>query len=141
MSIADLPALNATLNGTAAVLLSCGYVFIRRGRTAPHRACMLTAFVTSVAFLVSYLTYHAVAGARLFPGTGAPRAFYLTILATHTLLAALVPPLAIAALVFALRRRFDRHRRLARWTLPIWLYVSVTGVVIYVMLYRMTWSG
>jgi putative membrane protein len=139
MTLDDLPALNATLNGTAAALLTAGYVSIRRGQVARHRACMLAAFAASILFLVSYLVYHAQAGAKLFPGTGAVRAVYLGILVTHTVLAALVPPMAIVTLWRALKERFDRHARLARWTLPVWLYVSVTGVVIYVMLYRITW--
>ena len=140
MTFDDLPALNATLNGTAAALLTAGYVFIRQGRVARHRACMLAAFAASVLFLVSYLVYHAYAGAKLFPGTGPIRAAYFAILITHTVLAALVPPLALVTLWRALKQRFVQHARLARWTLPVWLYVSVTGVVIYVMLYRMTWS-
>ncbi len=137
MDVASLPAVNATLNGISAVLLTTGYAFIRSKRVGLHRACMLSACTTSVLFLVSYLTYHAIAGSKHFPGTGAIRQVYFAILISHTLLAALVPPLAITTLVLALKGRFDRHRRLAHWTLPIWLYVSVTGVVIYVMLYQM----
>jgi len=137
MSISDLPALNATLNGTAAVLLTAGYIMIRTGRRDAHRACMLGAFLASTLFLVSYVVYHAHAGSKLFPGTGAIRTLYLAILATHVVLAAVILPLSITTLVRALRGRFDTHRRIARWTLPIWLYVSVTGVVIYLMLYRM----
>ena len=137
MDVASLPAVNATLNGVSAVLLTTGYTFIRSKRVGLHRACMLSACTTSVLFLVSYLTYHAIAGSKHFPGTGAIRQVYFAILISHTLLAALVPPLAITTLVLALKGRFDRHRRLAHWTLPIWLYVSVTGVVIYVMLYQM----
>ena len=137
MDVASLPAVNATLNGISAVLLTTGYAFIRSKRIGLHRACMLSACTTSVLFLVSYLTYHAIAGSKHFPGTGAIRQVYFAILISHTLLAALVPPLAITTLVLALKGRFDRHRRLAHWTLPIWLYVSVTGVVIYVMLYQM----
>jgi putative membrane protein len=136
MSFSDLPAVNAILNSTSAVLLTAGYWFIRRRQIARHRRCMVAACVTSTLFLVSYLAYHAIAGSTRFPGTGAARTVYLSVLLTHTVLAALVPPLAITTLVLAIRKRFDRHPRLARWTLPIWLYVSVTGVVIYVMLYR-----
>ncbi len=137
MSVGDLPALNAALNATAAVLLVLGYAFIRRGMVSKHRACMIAAFVVSTLFLISYLTYHAQAGSRRFAGTGATRTVYLTILLTHTVLAALVPPLAIVTVWRALRSRFDRHVRIARWTLPIWLYVSVTGVIVYYMLYRL----
>jgi uncharacterized membrane protein YozB (DUF420 family) len=143
VTIADLPSLNAALNGTAAVLLILGYRSIRRGRIARHRALMLTAFCTSVLFLISYLTYHtymvyyAHVGLRRFPGEGPIRIVYLTILATHTVLAAAVPPLALITLWRALANRFDRHRAIARWTLPIWLYVSVTGVVVYFMLYQL----
>jgi putative membrane protein len=137
MGVADLPALNAVLNATAAVLLVTGFVLIRRGRKRAHRGVMIAAFAVSCAFLASYLTYHAIAGTVYFRGTGAIRAVYLSILATHTVLAAAVPPLAIATLARGLRGRFDRHRRLARWTLPLWLYVSVTGVVVYCMLYRL----
>ncbi len=135
-----LPTVNAALNACAALLLSTGWVLIRRRRIAAHRAVMLTAFGCSVVFLASYLVYHAAAGVVRFPGHGTPRAIYLSILATHTVLAAAVPVLALITLSRALRRRFDRHRRIARWTLPIWLYVSVTGVVVYWMLYRTTWS-
>jgi len=133
----DLPSLNAILNGTAAVLLVWGYALIRRKRIQAHRRVMITAFVVSVLFLISYLVYHAQVGSVRFPKTGAIRTGYLTLLFTHTVLAAAVPPLAIITLSRALRRRFDRHRKIARWTLPIWLYVSVTGVVVYWMLYRM----
>lgn len=137
MSVSDLPALNATLNGTAALLLVLGYVAIKRGRVSTHRACMIAAFAVSTLFLVSYLTYHAQVGSRRFPGTGTIRTVYLTILFTHTVLAALVPPLAVVTLWRALASRFDRHVPIARWTLPIWLYVSVTGVVVYYMLYHL----
>ena len=133
----DLPALNAVLNATAAGLLICGYALIRRRRIQAHKRVMLTAFIVSVAFLVSYLVYHYQAGSVRFQKTGLIRAVYLSILLTHTVLAALVPPLAVLTLRQALRERFDRHRRLARWTLPVWLYVSLTGVIIYWMLYRM----
>ncbi len=137
IGLADLPAVNATLNGTAAVLLITGYTLIRVGRRDLHKKVMLAAFTVSVLFLVSYLVYHSQLGAKHFPGQGTVRAVYFTILTTHTLLAAAVPVLAILTLARALRADFGRHRRLARWTLPIWLYVSVTGVVVYWMLYRM----
>jgi uncharacterized membrane protein YozB (DUF420 family) len=136
LSLHDLPAVNATLNATSAVLLLLGYRFIRRRDVRKHRACMLAAFIVSTLFLASYLTYHYQVGSVRFPGSGWLRTVYLSILASHTVLAALVPPLAIATLSRALRQRFDRHRRVARWTLPIWGYVSVTGVVVYVMLYH-----
>ncbi len=137
ISIHDLPAINATLNATAAVLLVWGFLLIRRRSIAAHRKVMLAAFATSSVFLCCYLVYHYNVGSVPFPGTGAIRAVYLSILATHTALAAAVPPLAIITLSRGLRERYDRHRKIARWTLPIWLYVSVTGVVVYLMLYRM----
>ena len=132
-----LPSINATLNATAAALLVWGYSLIRRKRIATHRRVMISAFVVSSLFLAGYLTYHFRVGAVHFRGTGAIRAIYLAILGTHTVLAACVPPLAIVTLRRGLAARFDKHRRLARWTLPIWLYVSVTGVVVYLMLYHL----
>ena len=132
----NLPTLNACLNATAAVLLVAGYALIRTGRKRAHRGVMLAAFTVSTLFLVSYLVYHYQVGSVRYPGGGAIRTVYLTILATHTLLAAAVPPLAIVTLRRGLGARFDRHRAIARWTLPIWLYVSVTGVVVYLMLYH-----
>src|ERR1700687_11991 len=137
LSLHDLPTLNATLNGTSAVLLGCGYRYIRRHEIRAHRACMLAAFTVSIVFLVSYLVSHFQVGSIPFQGTGWARPVYFAILISHTILAALVPPLAIVTLSRALRARFDRHRRIARWTLPIWFYVSVTGVVVYVMLYQL----
>jgi uncharacterized membrane protein YozB (DUF420 family) len=136
MSVHDLPTLNAILNGAAAVLLVWGYWLIRHGRKQPHRRVMLSAFAVSVAFLASYLYYHAQVGTVRFQGAGTIRTVYLLILATHTVLAAAVPPLAVVTLSRGLAGRFDRHRRIARWTLPVWLYVSVTGVVVYLMLYH-----
>lgn len=136
-TLAALPTVNAALNATAAILLVVGYVFIRRGHVARHRACMIAAFIVSTLFLVSYLTYHAQVGSKRFPGTGTIRTVYLSILLTHTVLAALVPFLAVITLWRALAARFDRHVPIARWTLPIWLYVSVTGVIVYLMLYRL----
>ena len=137
IAVTDLPAVNATLNATAAVLLTTGYVLIRQGKREAHRKVMLTAFGVSVFFLVCYLVYHFQVGSVRFTGQGPIRAVYFTILLTHTLLAAAVPPLAIVTLRRGLRSDFARHRKLARWTFPIWLYVSVTGVVVYWMLYRM----
>ena len=131
-----LPALNAVLNSLSAILLVSGYVMIRRGKINQHHRFMIAAFVTSILFLISYLTYHYTAGTTRFPGTGAIRTLYFVILTTHTILAAVVPVLAIITLARAQKKQFDRHRRIARWTLPIWLYVSVTGVVIYFMLYH-----
>ena len=136
MSYAALPALNATLNATSAVLLTIGWFLIRSGRWRQHRAVMITAFCTSVLFLISYLTYHAHAGAKHFTGQGAIRFVYFAILLTHTVLAVAIVPLAIMTLSRGLSARFDRHRSIARWTLPLWMYVSVTGVVVYFMLYQ-----
>ena len=139
MTVRDLPTLNACLNATSAVLLALGWILIRSGRRAAHRRVMIAAFACSTIFLASYLTYHARVGSVRFPGVGGARALYLGILLTHTILAAAVAPIAVVTLSFAWRGRFEKHRRLARWTLPIWLYVSVTGVIIYVMLYQMRW--
>ena len=136
MSVADLPTLNALLNGTAALLLLAGWWNIRHGRIDVHRRFMIAAFVTSALFLASYLVYHAQAGSRAFSGTGLTRTVYLTILFTHIVLAAAILPMALLTLARGLRRDDERHRRLARWTLPVWMYVSVTGVVIYLMLYH-----
>lgn len=137
MTLADLPALNAALNATAAVLLGVGWVLIRRGEIARHRAVMIAACCTSVLFLISYLTYHAQVGSVRFTKQGPIRAVYFSILLTHTVLAAAILPMVLVTLSRGLRARYDRHRRIARWTLPLWMYVSVTGVVVYVMLYRM----
>jgi uncharacterized membrane protein YozB (DUF420 family) len=134
--IASLPTVNATLNAVAAVLLLCGYVMIRRGRIQTHRKFMLAAFATSALFLVSYVVYHANVGSRPFTGQGPIRYAYFAILITHVVLAAAVLPMALITLTHALRERFDRHRRIARWTWPIWMYVSVTGVIVYLMLYQ-----
>lgn len=135
MSVADLPAVNAVLNATAAVFLVAGYVFVRRRRLPAHRTCMIAAFLVSTAFLVTYTVYHARAGSVPFTGGGWIRPVYFAILITHIILAAAVLPLALVTLTRALRGRFDRHRAVARWTLPIWLYVSITGVLVYLMLY------
>jgi uncharacterized membrane protein YozB (DUF420 family) len=136
VQLTDLPALNAALNATAAVLLVIGYVLIRRGQIRRHRAVMLAAFSTSALFLISYVIYHANVGSRPFRGQGAIRSIYFAILISHVVLAAATLPLALITLSRGLRSRFDRHVRIARWTLPIWLYVSVTGVVVYLMLYK-----
>jgi uncharacterized membrane protein YozB (DUF420 family) len=130
------PALNATLNGASAVLLTTGRVFIARRQVQLHRACMIAAVATSSVFLASYLYYHAHVGSVHFPGTGLARPVYFTILISHTLLAVAVVPLVLLSLMNGLKSRFDRHRRISRWTFPIWLYVSVTGVVVYIMLYQ-----
>ncbi len=134
-----LPAVNASLNALAALLLVTGYLLIRSRRWVAHRNVMTAALVCSVLFLTSYLIYHAQVGSVRFPGHGTPRTVYLTILVTHTALAAVVPFLAGITVYRAWRGRFAQHKRLARWTLPIWLYVSVTGVVVYWMLYKVAW--
>jgi uncharacterized membrane protein YozB (DUF420 family) len=133
--ISHLPAVNATLNAISAVLLTCGYVMIRQRRIETHRRFMLSAFATSALFLTSYLVYHYNIGSKPFPGQGAIRVVYFAILISHVILAAAVLPLALITLNHALRLRFEKHVPIARWTLPIWLYVSVTGVVVYLMLY------
>jgi len=135
LSISDLPTLNATLNGIAAILLVSGYLFIKQGLPRQHQWCMIGALTTSAFFLVSYVIYHLNAGSRPFQGQGPIRLVYFTILITHVILAATIVPLALVTATRGLRSQFDRHVRIARWTLPIWLYVSVTGVVIYLMLY------
>jgi uncharacterized membrane protein YozB (DUF420 family) len=130
------PALNATLNGASAVLITTGHVLISRKRVSLHRACMIAAVFTSTLFLASYLYYHAHVGSVRFPGQGWIRPVYFTLLISHTVLAAAVVPLVLLALVAGLRGRFERHRRVARWAFPIWLYVSVTGVMVYIILYQ-----
>jgi uncharacterized membrane protein YozB (DUF420 family) len=130
------PKINATLNGSSAVLLIAGRALIVRGKRTAHRAVMLIALATSSLFLVSYLYYHYHVGSVHFRGTGWSRPVYFTILLSHTVLAAAILPLVIVTLTRALREQFDRHRTIARWTFPLWLYVSVTGVVVYLMLYR-----
>ena len=137
ISISNLPALNATLNAVSAVFLTAGYILIRRGRRGLHKKCMLAALVTSSAFLTSYLIYHANTGSRPFPGHGTIRTVYFGILVSHVLLAATILPLALTTAARGLRAQYGRHVKIARWTLPVWLYVSVTGVVIYVMLYHL----
>jgi len=139
ITVHDLPAVNASLNAIAAVLLVTAYVLIRQKRIEAHRRVMLAAFTTSSLFLVGYIVYHAQVGSVRFTRQGFVRPLYFTILITHVVLAAAVLPLAIITLSRALKARFDRHRAIARWTLPIWLYVSVTGVLVYVLLYQPTW--
>jgi uncharacterized membrane protein YozB (DUF420 family) len=134
---AIFPVINATLNGTSGVLLFVGRVFIKRGRMAAHKAVMIAAVVTSSLFLVSYLYYHYHVGSVRFQGHGWSRPVYFTILISHTILAATIVPLVIITLSRGLRQRFDKHRAIARWTYPLWMYVSVTGVVIYFMLYHL----
>jgi uncharacterized membrane protein YozB (DUF420 family) len=139
MSVHDLPALNATLNGIAGMLLLIGWVLIRRRRIEAHRICMMAAFGASSLFLASYLIYHAQVGSVPFTRQGFVRPLYFTILLTHVVLAAATLPLALVTLSRGLKARFAKHRAIARWTLPIWLYVSVTGVLVYVLLYQPTW--
>jgi uncharacterized membrane protein YozB (DUF420 family) len=139
LSVHDLPAVNASLNALSGVLLLCGYTLMRRRRIALHRRFMIAAFATSSLFLVCYVIYHAQVGSVPFPRYGFVRPLYFTILITHVVLAASVPPLAIVTLWRGLKGRYPQHRRIARWTFPIWLYVSVTGVLVYVLLYQPTW--
>jgi putative membrane protein len=136
-SLTTLPLLNAVLNGISAILLSCGYMAIRRRHLVRHKTCMLSASVTSALFLISYVTYHAQVGSRPFPGQGSIRLVYFAILISHTILAAVIVPLVLITLYRALTAQWPRHRRIARWAFPLWLYVSITGVVIYVMLYQL----
>ncbi len=137
MDVSALPALNAALNASSAALLLAGWCCIRARRITAHAACMVSACAVSAAFLVSYLTYHAAVGSVRFLGTGWVRPVYFTVLGSHTVLAVIVVPLVARTLRVAARRRFAQHRAIARWTLPLWLYVSVTGVVVYWMLYHM----
>ena len=137
MTIRDLPALNALLNGASGLLIATGWVLIRRGHRTAHKRVMLAAVACSAVFLVSYLTYHYHVGSVRFQGQGPIRTVYFAILISHTILAAAIVPLVLITVSHGLRARFDRHRRIARVTLPLWAYVSVTGVVVYWMLYRM----
>lgn len=139
MTVHDLPAVNATLNAVSGVLLCAGYLLIRARRIEPHRRCMLAAFASSVVFLACYLVYHYEVGSVPFTRQGIVRPIYFSILVTHVILAATVPPLALVTLSRGLQARYAKHRAIARWTLPIWLYVSVTGVLVYVLLYQPTW--
>ena len=137
MTVTDLPALNATLNAIAGLLLVTGYVFIRRGEWRKHRACMVGAVIMSALFLTSYVIYHLQVGSVPFKGTGWIRTVYFTVLIPHVILAAgMVPPVLITV-SRGLSGKYDKHKRIARWTLPVWLFVSVTGVIVYVMLYQM----
>ena len=137
MSLTDLPALNAALNGLSAICVVSGFIFIRRGRRAAHRNCMVMALTASVLFLISYLYYHFHAGRTVFRDPAWFRPIYLTLLLTHTVLAVAILPMIVVTVTRALRGALDRHKAIARWTLPIWLYVSVTGVAVYLMLYQM----
>lgn len=139
MSIDFMPTLNAMLNATSGILITIGYVLIRRRKIAAHRICMIGAVVSSSLFLISYLIYHVgfAKGVTRFTGTGAARWFYFTILTSHTILAVIIVPFVIVTLRRALKGQFLKHRLIARWTFPMWLYVSVTGVVVYLMLYHL----
>lgn len=136
MTTSDLPAVNAGLNGLAGVWLLAGFWFIKRGQVGRHRACMIGAFATSTVFLISYVAYHVLHGSTRFGQGGFVRYVYFAILISHVVLAAAVVPMAVVTLVRGLRGHVDRHKRLARWTFPIWMYVSVTGVLVYLMLYQ-----
>ena len=135
--VAALPLLNACLNASSAALLSAGWLCIRSRRVTAHKACMVSALVVSILFLVSYVTYHSLAGSRRFAGEGWIRLVYFPMLVSHIVLAAAIVPLALTTVYRALQGNFARHVRIARWTLPVWLYVSVTGVLVYWMLYRL----
>ena len=137
MTVTDLPALNATLNAISFVFLVTGYVFIRKGQRQKHRNCMIGALVMSGLFLTSYVIYHLQVGSVPFRKTGWIRTVYFAVLIPHVILAAAIVPLVLVTVSRALSRRFDTHRRIARWTLPLWLYVSITGVIVYLMLYQM----
>jgi putative membrane protein len=137
ISVSELPAVNAALNSLSAIFLVGGYYFIRSRNIGAHKACMLSAFATSVLFLISYLVYHYQVGSVPFKGQGGIRVVYFTILVSHTILAVTVVPLALITLSRAFKERFAAHRRIARWTFPIWLYVSITGVIVYAMLYKL----
>jgi uncharacterized membrane protein YozB (DUF420 family) len=139
VSVSDLPAVNASLNACSGILLVIGYVLIRARRIEQHRNVMLAAFAVSTLFLFCYVVYHLQVGSVPFTRQGLVRPVYFTILITHVVLAASVPPLALITLSRGLGARYDKHRRIARWTLPIWLYVSVTGVLVYVLLYQPGW--
>lgn len=141
MSISDLPAVNASLNGLSAVLLSIGYLMIRKGRRTAHMRCMISAFATSTLFLVSYVTYHYSAGHTWFRNPDWFRPIYLLLLASHVVLAIVIVPMVLVTLFWAVRGQFESHKRIARWTWPIWMYVSVTGVLIYLLLYQIFPQG
>lgn len=137
LTLSTLPLVNAILNSTSALLLSSGYMAIRRQRVRIHKTCMSAACLTSALFLISYLTYHAQIGSKPFPGQGGIRLVYFAVLISHTILAVVIVPLVITTLYHARKAQWPQHRRIARWTLPLWFYVSVTGVIIYVMLYQL----
>ena len=139
MTVHDLPAVNASLNALSGTLLVAGYTLMRLKRIELHRTFMIAAFAASSLFLICYVIYHAQVGSVPFPRQGFVRPLYFTILITHVVLAASVPPLAIITLTRGLKGRYPQHRRIARWTFPIWLYVSITGVLVYVLLYQPTW--
>ena len=141
MSISVLPLLNAVLNATSTILLLVGHRFIKKGNRLLHKRIMVCAIITSTLFLISYLGYHYVHGSQHFQGEGMLRSVYFLILGTHTLLAAAIVPLVLITLTRALKGNYERHRLIARWTFPIWLYVSITGVVIYLMLYQLFPGG
>ena len=136
MTLSDLPAVNAALNTLSTIFLTCGYVFIRRQRQVAHRNCMIGAVFSSALFLTCYLIYHYNAGRTVFRDPAWFRPIYLTILLTHTILAVVIVPMVLTTLYRAARRQFDRHKKIARWTWPIWMYVSITGVIIYFLLYH-----
>lgn len=136
MSLSDLPAVNACLNSLSAVLLAIGYRFIRRNKIIAHRNCMIGAFLVSTLFLICYLVYHFNAGRTVFKEPAWFRPIYLVLLLSHTVLAVVIVPMVLVTLSRALKQRFDRHRQIARWTWPLWMYVSVTGVIIYLLLYQ-----
>ncbi|NIV11862.1 MAG: DUF420 domain-containing protein [Aliifodinibius sp.] len=137
MSLADLPALNAMLNGLSFIFLMVGFYFIKNNKITAHKTCMLTALSVSVLFLISYLTYHFNVGSVRYTKQGWVRPVYFTILITHTVLAITLVPMIAVTLIQVLKDKFDKHRKIARWTLPIWMYVSITGVLIYMMLYQL----
>jgi putative membrane protein len=137
LALTDLPAVNAVLNATSAVLLASGYGFIRRRQVTAHKRCMIAAFATSIMFLLSYLTYHYNVGSMPFRGQGWVRPLYFTILISHTILAVVIVPVALITLFRAWKADFAKHVRIAKWTLPIWLYVSLTGIIVYWMLYQL----
>jgi len=136
MTLSDLPAVNAVLNTLSTIFLTCGYIFIRRQRQVAHRNCMIGAVISSAFFLTCYLIYHYNAGRTVFRDPAWFRPIYLTILLTHTILAVVIVPMVLTTLYHAVRRQFERHKKIARWTWPIWMYVSITGVLIYFLLYH-----
>jgi len=136
MTLSDLPAVNAALNTLSTIFLTCGYVFIRRQRQVAHRNCMIGAVISSTLFLTCYLIYHYNAGRTVFRDPAWFRPIYLTILLTHTILAVVIVPMVLTTLYRAATRQFERHKKIARWTWPIWMYVSITGVIIYFLLYH-----